>query len=286
MSLLRLLLCLCLFNTLSAEGPSVVLRSRICGMFGIFFDVMAMVQSYDKGLFSSVEVDFAETGTYYDPSYGPNWWSYYCEPIRVGKRQAPIVEVWGMTIPEISCWHIDLNVSREEAHDLVEKYIHFKPHILAKVDQFCQTHFQDSTVIAIHYRGTDKVCEAPRAQYEYVVELLQKELSELSHDNFKIFVATDEEAFLTYMLEQFPGRVCYQEGATRSTNGQPVHSTIVNEIYLNVDTPYKRGEEAVIDCLLLARAHTLLRTSSNLSKFSTFYNLNLKDIQVTKRYFY
>lgn len=286
MSILRFLLCLFIFNTLSADGPSVVLRARECGMFGIFFDVLAMVQSYEKGLFSSVEVDFAETGTYYDPPYGPNWWSYYCEPIKVGRLQWPLYEVWGMTIPEISCWHIDLNVSREEAHSLVEKYIHFKPHIIAKVDQFCQTHFQDSFVIGIHYRGNDKICEAPRAEYDYVAELLQQELALLPDDNFKIFVATDEEAFLTYMLDHFPGKVCYQEDAMRSTNGQPVHSTIINDIYYHVNDAYKRGEEAVIDCLLLARAHTLLRTSSNLSKFSTFYNLNLKEIQVTRRYFY
>ena len=39
----------------------------------------------------------------------------------------------------------------------------------------------------------------------------------------------------------------------------------------------REGLDAVVDCLLLSRAHTLIRTASNLSLCSTLFNPSLPD---------
>ena len=56
----------------------------------------------------------------------------------------------------------------------------------------------------------------------------------------------------------------------RSIDGRPIDVE-------NADGNYQKGLDAVVDCLLLSRAHTLIRTASNLSLCSTLFNPSLPD---------
>ena len=80
---------------------------------------------------------------------------------------------------------------------------------------------------------------------------------------WKIFVATDEQACLDYMLGAFPGQVLYRP-MRRAVDGRPIHKT--------PGDGFRKGEDAVIDCLLLARCAQLIRTDSDLGLFATFFN--------------
>ena len=134
--------------------------------------------------------------------------------------------------------------------------------------------FTGYRVIGVHYRGTDKVGEVAAVQYSVIIALIQAEI-EIDPD-IKIFVATDEQRFLKEMCKNFPGKVVAID-AIRSTNGYPVHYPshrgAVN---------YQKGEEALVDCIVLSQCSKLYRTSSNLSSASMRFNPTLEVIVLSK----
>jgi hypothetical protein len=132
-------------------------------------------------------------------------------------------------------------------------------------------------MIGIHYRGTDKNSEAPRLPYEEVTKHLLESIDRLETDQYKIFVATDERAFLDYMISIFQDKVCWIKEVQHSTNNAPLH---IN----GGDKRFLMGKYALMDCIILSKTNLLLRTSSNLSKVSTFFNPTLEVIELSQRY--
>lgn len=254
----------------------VSLRSRDVGMFSVFFDVIALLKSYEEGVFTYVEVDFADTGLYYDQIYGPNWWEYYFKPITLGKQTQSPRSVYGHN-RGVKPWDIEFNTSKEEVHQLIQKYISIQPAIQEEIDSFANLHFKDTFIIGIHYRGTDKKYEAPRVKYEKVTEEVLGVIDTLESDEYKIFVATDEQAFLDYAIALFQDKICWVEIAPRSTNGEPIHDSDEEDHYI-------LGKTALMDCILLSKTNFLIRTSSNLSKVSTYFNLELPVIELNQRH--
>ncbi len=233
------------------------------GVFACANKVLGHIALYDTGEYASLAglgVDFGMGGLYFDPAHGPNWWEYYFNPIVLGDPQNTAARNFsrgednGAVIKR-------KNLTRVEAARLVKKYVSVKRSILDKVDQFVTSHFQDFFVIGVHYRGTDKGKEAPRVSYHEVFEKI-RELIPLN-DPYKIFVATDEVCFLEECRELFSDRIVAID-ACRSEGKDPVH--------FSNDAPYQVGEEAVVDALLLSKCSVLIRTSSNLSLWSTYFS--------------
>ncbi len=249
---------------------SIILRCRPTGLFSTFDDVLSLCKSYEQGLYSGIEVNFGKWGYYYEKSYGFNWWNYYCEPICCGAKNRP------KTITGHDPWEIELNTSRDEAWELIQKYIFVKEEILEEVDQFCDENFDGGLVVGVHYRGTDKYTEAPLLSYKKMVEQIFDITEKHGLEEFKVFLATDEEGFLNYMISIFGNRLCFKEDTSRSTDGKPIH--------YNQPHPYQSGKDAIIDALLLSRCDILIRTSSNLSRWSTYFNPTISVYEVSQRY--
>jgi hypothetical protein len=216
---------------------------------------------------------FFEKGLYFDPKVGPNWWEYYFEPIYSG----PPTE--GITIDHPgdmlkSKWNTDAisNITRESAAYFIKKYIKVKPNLQQKIDDFIKLKFGQHT-IATHYRGCDKSSEAPRVHYSVISDEVKKHIK---YDS-KIFVASDEQAFIQYMVNCFGNKVIYTD-AIRSPNHDPIHHHDGHAM----SNPYKLGEDAVIDCYLLSRSNTLIRTFSNLSSSAANINPDLKVIDLNQ----
>lgn len=258
------------------EKPFVVLRCRDAGMFSIFNDVLAMLKHYDQGAYRGIQVNFSKMGAYYDPEMGKNWWNYYCEPISFGlKRDVSIVKGRGGLIPDYPNGNPDFT-DREEAHRLINKYIRFRPHIQKKITLFMQDHFHGNYIIGIHYRGTDNK-ESEFVPFEQVAYRVKKKIQTLRLRNYKIFLATDEQRFLEYMIDEFGDHLCYLKDAFRGVTDVGIHQ----DPNLN---KYKAGEDAVLDCILLSRCDLLFRTASNLSLWSTFFNPDLPVIELSKKF--
>ena len=271
--LLKLIATLCLIFQGSPLFSKVsyfyIGESYSVGMFAQFSQIAGILNEYDTnpGKYGGVEIDFKKTGFYYDPAYGPNWWNYFCEPICIGNKQ-------GCSIREFKAanYRFDFKyalttltkLKREEVFNIIQKYIKIRPHILDKVDSFVQKHFTANNIVAVHYRGTDKKKETLPVPYKTVINTIKNYIDTHSLVDYKIFVASDEESFVIQMRNTFPEKIIAYS-TERSTNSQPIHeSLLVNQ--------YKSGEEAMIDCLLLSKGDVLIRTDSNLSQWSSFFN--------------
>ena len=243
------------------------------GMFSHVASVLGLLAHYEswKSSYAGLKIDFADQGLYYDPIAGPNWWEYYFEPIQIGPTDHRCSNIIGPDEQSAFAGVTEVGMSRTRGYELISRYVKAKPHIRDKVELFVRENFAGSYVIGIHYRGTDKDHEAPRIPYETVEMKVRKEMEAVETGRCRLFVATDEQAFLDYLLALFPGTVTYCDVA-RSTDGRP--------IYLGDENNYKKGEEAVLDCLVLARCDCIIRTVSNLGLISTMFNPGMPEVLI------
>jgi hypothetical protein len=242
------------------------------GMFSCVLTTIGLADMYEKGEYPGFIVDYVNQGAYYDPEISLNWWNYYYSPVCVGKKVEKYRKATTSERIKFSK-HAEFTLSRKRCYQLIQKYIKIKPAVNAIIEEFADKHF-DEFVIGIHYRGTDKKIESPRINYEQITAKIKDVCHELSIDSPKIFVATDEEAFLEYMQNYFPNRVIAYD-AIKSKNGVPVHLSKANK--------YKKGEDAIVDCLLLSKCDYLIRTNSNLSLCSGLFNPNIPMFEVRKK---
>ena len=111
-----------------------------------------------------------------------------------------------------------------------------------------------------------------------VLDKLSRLINELEKhvipENIKIFVATDEQPFLEYLNAANPGKIIFYD-ALRSTDGQAYTTLEKVQNY--------KGEDAIIDCLLLSSCNLLVKTSSNLSLCSSYFNPDIPVLHLTTR---
>ena len=235
--------------------------------------VLGALDFYEKtSKCDGLVVDFSNKGVYYEPQYGPSWWEYYFERICLHKNGPLLVNSTVEFTDACKAYFADeaqSKISREHGHDLIKKYIHLKPHIEDQLDIFTEKYFAGNYVIGIHYRGTDKVSEAPTMSYEEVFNYIHREIT--LKLNAKFFVATDDAHFLNFMHAKFPGKIITLD-AMRSYDQNPVHYALGNG--------YRKGKEALLDCLLLSRCAKLYKMCSNLSDSSLIFNPSLPVIHL------
>jgi len=255
------------------------------GLFANVYAVLGLLDYYEKGKdpdLAGLKVDFGKRGLYYDPDQGTNFWSYYFEPISICSDPSALPKyiqdkrIYGNA--HCKDGHASnfcvagACLSRRRAFELIQKYIKIKPTILEKVGSFATENFNDKYVIGVHYRGTDKELEVSRVSYEEVVQILELHIQKLKNQEYVIFIATDEDAFLQHMLNRYTKKIVYA-ATLHSNDGVPLHFKNRNN--------YQKGEEALIDCLLLSKCNHLIRTTASaLSSCSTCFNPALSTVQV------
>ncbi len=240
------------------------------GFFSEFAAVLGLLDHYDRwrDLYAGVRIEFGG-GLYYDPAFGSNWWEYYFEPIDIGGGHGAPARVVSPHYHDLCANRVEREMSRETGAKLIDRYVVVKSPVQDIADAYVREHWADAFVIGIHYRGTDKAADAPRVPYEKVASVVRDTMSHAGSDRSRIFLATDEQAFLDYMRNRFPGQLLYRE-MFRSVDGRPTD-------IVNADANHKKGEDAVVDCLLLSRSHHLIRTASNLSLCATLFNPQLTE---------
>ncbi len=192
-------------------------------------------------------------------------------PVKLGKEDG--AEVKAIRHRQISKFHRDAfkQMTREQGHALCAKYVQLKPALEQKVREYTEKNFKDFFVVGVHFRGTDKRREAKRMPFAQVFREIHAAIAKLSSDRYKIFVATDEQQFLDEIQAEFKDRILYID-AKRSTDGKAVHFAEKDQ--------YKIGEQALMDCLLLAHTSFLVRTVSNLSFCTLYFNPTLPFVTV------
>ena len=93
-----------------------------------------------------------------------------------------------------------------------------------------------------------------------------------AHPSAKIFLATDQRQYVDQVKERYPQQL-FSYDAIRSENK-------TNVFQVNDGRNYKKGEDALIDCLLLSRCRYLLKSTSHLSETAVYFNpsMEVKDL--------
>lgn len=242
----------------------------VSGLFSEFAAVVGFLDHYERSrpLYAGVKVDFGH-GLYFDAAVGPNWWEYYFEPIDIRDRPAARTRVVNPHYHDLCANRVERTLSRAAGAALVQRYIKVKPSVGAIVNDFSDRQWSDRFAIGLHYRGTDKSEDARRVPYEEVEAVVRDAMARAGTDRCRVFLATDEQGFVDFMRTRFPAQLCYRD-MFRSSDGRPID-------VVNADSNHRKGLDAVVDCLLLARTHTLIRTASNLSLCATLFNPQLPD---------
>jgi Nodulation protein Z (NodZ) len=130
--------------------------------------------------------------------------------------------------------------------------------------------------IGIHYRGTDKVFEAPNVSYEAVFEAVDHYCNEISVS--QIFLATDSNGFAEAIKTRFPhiNFISYCSGALVNSEVPRHFSSLSGE---------DKAVEAVVNIILLARCDICIRTASQLSAWSRILNKDLKTVTLNRTYY-
>lgn len=258
------------------------------GFFAIFNAVLGLIDHFNSNLdpyLQAICIDFEKNSFYYDCHYGDNFWEYFFEPISLQNYygEPPRKEITvADTIPYCSKLTKPIQapylsykgfiMERNHASEIINRYVKIKKTILDKINSYTMENFKEKFVIGIHYRGTDKKIESPRVSYKKMEDALNTYIKNNELKEYKIFIATDEFAFLDYFLNRFPNQVLFTT-AERSSNDQAVHKSNYS--------PYSKGEEALIDCLLLSKCNYLLWTESCLSLNATRFNPELPHLKIT-----
>ena len=266
----------CYPNTYNAIRPFLVLENPSdSGMFAVFGSILGAINFYEKHIneYSGLKIDL-NSGRYLDIEKGPNWWEYFFEPIILGTE---IDNKYYFTLEEY--WKLASRPDKYSSFSLIQKYIKIKPHIQEEVNEFVNQNFKGKYIIGVHHRGTDKITEWPLVAYEKTHKVLIETIIALKRadrKNLKVYVATDDQNFLNYLVERMPKTVIYSD-FKRSSNATALHFNPT--IYEN---NYQMGKEALLDCLLLSKSNILIRPKSScLSSISTCFNPYMKVIELS-----
>lgn len=227
--------------------------------------------------------DIRLTGdSYRDPNRDPNWLDYYFDTARSRTseelsrsiRFTKKARVW-----EDMGYPIGAVMSIEDSARILRRYLTPKPHIMRIVDDFWRTLNPDGPVIGVHFRGTDKSSEAPRVSWDYCLKIIRQCLHGNGRAPHGVFLASDEQKFIDFIKQSLREVPVYSRDdhyRSRGSDEPPV--------FLAEGGGYEKGEDALVNALLLSRCTTVIRTSSFLSAWASIFNPQLKVILLNKPY--
>lgn len=244
---------------------------------------------------------------FHDPRRGENIWDYYFEPVagvtyadleaRLDDPNDVLAAADVTTLSTSELWRIHTRDpdsvypyphgmhysetgndpgwytrQRARARGVMESHVRVKPHILAKVDAFEREHFVGASVLGVHLRGTDKGAAhgppalmrivRPKEYFPHIDAYTDQ------HGRCKIFVATDQQQFLDQVTKRYGDRVLSHQ-AIRTLGRR-------NPFEVDDGAGYRKGEDVLIDSLLLSRTDYLLKCTSAVGEFAMYFNPTLE----------
>jgi hypothetical protein len=161
------------------------------------------------------------------------------------------------------------DMTLDNAHRLFTTYYRVKPFIQSYVDAFLSREFGAHPVIGLHFRGTDKVSEAPPVDWLRCFRSVMKYAAD-NPSTKKAFISSDDPKFVDWFAHQAAGTlyVVIHPDHERSRDGQAVHSSMTGN-------NSRKGFEALVNCLLLSHCTALIRTASFLSGWCSVFRPSL-----------
>lgn len=252
---------------------------------------------------------------FHDPRIGNNSWDYFFEPVaglswddlrarltdpRDPLTLASVVQLdadflWylhaydpdgiynypyghyrSLTDGRLDAWYAR---QRAAARRLLARYVRPKPHILAKVDAFWRAELAGHDVLGVHMRGSDKGAADASARLSRIVEPeeyfphIDRFIGETATP--RIFLATEQAQFVARTRARYGERV-----VARAVTRTDTFGGASNPFQARTGSGYLRGEEVLVDCLLLARSRRLLRCTSAVGEYAVYFNEGLESLDL------
>lgn len=209
-----------------------------------------------------IDVALRFTSPTYAPSWGASDW-LECYFARLGSRPdgRPVCDAQDVPVGEPP----DLS----QTAPLVWSALRIRDDIVDSADAV-----SDGPFAAVHFRGSDKMLDAPPVSMDVVFEVLQREM-EYEHLE-RLFVASDEAQFVEAACAFFGDSAFFLPvEALATAHGRPPHfSTVAGET---------KAREALTTMLLLGRAKLLVKTESLLSDWATTLSDGQRVVRVSPK---
>lgn len=298
---------------MSEQKPILLIKPPLkhAGFAACLLTVLNYIRYCEReGLTPVVHIDDSCGTRFLDPEYGDNVWEQYFEPVgayssadlqrmlaepacariaselrRVDASLPSRIKThsdsiftwtfghWRMDMPDdMAAWFAE---QRKKGHESVRRYVRIRPHILEKVDRFFNSYMKGRHVLGVHLRGTDLHYAPPVSPAEYF-ESIERYLED--HPNAHIFLATDQIQYLELIKKRYGSIVKYNDCLRSATSTAPFNR--------KDGSPYRKGEDVLIDILLLSKCAFLIRGASNIPEMAIFFSKNLesKDLSLEKRF--
>lgn len=208
----------------------------------------------------------------YNGSY--NVWEYYFEPLNDEQYQPGdrIHTTYCMGMHCINGFKMHSHAEKKWVNGIINQHVRIKENIKNKIETFFDGHMKDKVTIGIHLRGTDKQTEIAMPQPIRLIDEANKIAQVINADQF--FVATDEERLLELAKNTLCKPIVYYD-SFRSVNGKPIHKKIEKAL---------RGEEVLIETLLLSQCNWFVHSHSNVAYFVMFFNPDMHDTFIEYRF--
>jgi hypothetical protein len=252
------------------------------GMFGCLGYCLLLARACEE---QGLEPYVTVTSSFYvSPGRGNDWFSYFfghrrlqlsAHDVAALARDGQVLSIRKRSdINRFARGAEDQEISNDvtqfsEAARLFGKYFVVHKHVLDRVGAFVDAHFDRDGQLGIHFRGTDHYTERDGVPYADVTDAATKYFPLLR----SVFIATDEQEFLTYARSHLPARKIITFAQTAS-------------VFHKADQGdnYDKAFHALADCLLLSRCRALVKTPSALSAWSKVFGADMDVVLVGKPY--
>ncbi len=177
---------------------------------------------------------------------------------------------------DLASWY---DAQRSLAHGYVDRYVRVRQHIMDIVDQFHTSHLEGHKILGIHMRGSDKGTAQALPRLMRIVHPVEyfPEIDRYidANGDCRIFLATDQQQFVEQVRDRYGDRLVVRRAQRASAFGDGA-----NPFQKNSGSPYFKGEEVLVDCLLLARSDFLLKCTSAVGEYAMYFNPKLRCIDM------
>ena len=237
------------------------------------------------------------TRFFYDSSRGENVWEYYFEPVStvryeelrtaLDRGEVSPQQVHSFTRRQICDWHhsdsdriatfwakdvpedpsVWMEAKRALGRKYVSEFVRVKPHVTEKVNTYWHSWIRPQFTIGVHIRGTDFAYAEPTSPLAYF-EAIDQYLANRATGPFRIFLATDQSQFVDLFRQRYGERLIAYD-CLRSNRRRPPYK-------FSSASPYKRGEDVLIDVLLLSRCDFLFKGAAAAGECALWFNSSLR----------
>lgn len=253
-------------------------------------------KAHELGAIPVIDFNKDNTPEFYSKAHGEYIWDYFFEPVSAytaGQVKSFVNE--GMITPDAILLPTSAEVMRihheEEdrlatfwakntpsdkqkwlaqkralGREYIQKYISVRPGIVAKVDAFISAHFKNQYMIGIHIRGTDFAYASPTPITRYFEET-DGIIKQKGKKDCLVFLATDQQQYLEAFQARYKDKLVYSN-ALRSDNH-------IAPFRLAVEDGYRKGEDVLIDVLILAACNHVLKGAAAVGEMALWFNDSL-----------